>query len=47
MNDKGVVFNQNVKKIAFDDEHYEMMMSRYDDFKHVVENKSFYYSDLS
>lgn len=46
MNDKGVVFNQNVKKIAFDDEHYEMMMSRYDDFKHIVENKSFYYSDL-
>ena len=30
MNDKGIVFNNNAKKIAFDDEHYELMMSRYD-----------------
>ena len=33
MNDKGIVFNQNAKKIAFDDEHYENMMLRYDSFK--------------
>lgn len=46
MNDNGVVFNQNAKKIAFDDEHYEKMMSRYDAFKQIVENKAVYYSDL-
>lgn len=46
MNDNGVVFNQNAKKIAFDDEHYEKMMSRYDVFKQIVENKAVYYSDL-
>lgn len=46
MNDKGVVFNQNAKKIALDDEHYLKMMSRYDAFKQIVENKSVYYSDL-
>lgn len=46
MNDNGVVFNQNAKKIAFDDDHYEKMMSSYDNFKYTVENKSIYYSDL-
>lgn len=46
MNDKGVVFNQNAKKIASDNEHYDKMMSRYDVFKQIVDNKSGYYSDL-
>ena len=46
MNDKGVVFNQNAKRIALDDEHYKKMMSRYDAFKQIVENKAGYYSDL-
>ena len=46
MNDKGMVFNQNAKKIAFDDEHYEMMMSRYDFFMQNVKNRSNYYSNI-
>lgn len=46
MNDNGIVFNQNAKKIAFDDEHHEMMMSRYDFFMHNVKNRSNYYSDF-
>lgn len=46
MNDNGIVFNQNAKKIAFDDEHHEMMMSRYDFFMQNVKNRSNYYSDL-
>ena len=46
MNDKGVVFNQNAKNIAFDDEHYEMMMSRYQQFMHNNENYTDFYSDL-
>ena len=25
MNDNGIVFNQNAKKIAFDDEHHELL----------------------
>ena len=46
MNDKGIVFNNNAKKIAFDDEHYEMMMSRYDFFMQNVKNRSNYYSNI-
>ena len=46
MNDNGVVFNQNAKNIAFDDEHYEMMMSRYQQFMHYNENYTNYYSDF-
>ena len=46
MNDKGMVFNQNAKKIAFDDEHYELMMSRYDFFMQNVKNRSNYYSNI-
>ena len=46
MNDKGMVFNQNARKIAFDDEHYEMMMSRYDFFMQNVKNRSNYYSNI-
>ena len=46
MNDKGVVFNQNAKNIAFDDEHYEMMMTRYQQFMHNNENYTNHYSDL-
>lgn len=46
MNDKGVVFNNNAKKVAFDDEHYEMMMSRYDFFMQNVKNRSNYYSNI-
>ena len=47
MNDNGVVFNQNAKNIAFDDEHYEMMMSRYQQFMHNNENYTNFYSDLN
>ena len=46
MNDNGVVFNQNAKNIAFDNEHYEMMMSRYQQFMHNNENYTNYYSDF-
>ena len=46
MNDKGIVFNNNAKKIAFDDEHYELMMSRYDFFMQNVKNRSNYYSNI-
>jgi L-lactate dehydrogenase complex protein LldF len=46
MNDKGIVFNNNAKKIAFDDEHYEMMMSRYDFFMQNVKNRSNYYANI-
>lgn len=47
MNDNGIVFNQNARKIAFDDEHYEMMMSHYQKFMHNMENCTNYYSDLN
>ncbi len=46
MNDNGMIFNQNARKIAFDDDHYEKMMSRYDFFMQNVKNRSNYYSDL-
>ena len=46
MNDNGIIFNQNAKKITFDDEHYEMMMTRYEQFMQNVENCTNYYSDL-
>ena len=46
MNDKGIVFNQNAKNIAFDDEHYENMMLRYDSFMQNVKNRSNYYSNI-
>lgn len=46
MNDKGVIFNQNAKKIAYDDEHYEMMMTRYQQFMQDSENYTDYYSDI-
>lgn len=46
MNDNGMIFNQNAKKIAIDDEHYEMLLSRYDFFMQNVKNRSNYYSDI-
>lgn len=46
MNDNGMIFNQNAKKIAFDDEHYERMMSHYDFFMQNVKNRSNYYSNI-
>lgn len=46
MNDNGIVFNQNAKIMAFDNEHYELMMSHYQRFIHNLENCTNYYSDL-
>ena len=46
MNDNGIVFNQNAKNIAFDNEHYENMMARYQYFMHNYKNYTNYYSDL-
>lgn len=47
MNDNGVVFNQNAKKIAFDDDHCEKMMNRYDFFKQNIEKRTNYYSNIN
>lgn len=46
MNDNGVVFNQNAKKVANDKGHYELMMSHYQSFKHNEENNVTMYSNL-
>lgn len=46
MNDNGMIFNQNAKKIAFDDEHHERMMYHYDFFMQNVKNRSNYYSNI-
>lgn len=46
MNDNGIVFNQNAKKIAYDDGHYELMMSHYNAFKHNGEKNVSLYSNL-
>lgn len=41
-----MIFNQNAKRIALDDEHYENMMLRYDSFMQNVKNRSNYYSNI-
>ncbi len=46
MNDKGIFFKQNAKAIAFDDEHYELMMSHYQSFKCNAEKNASLYSNL-
>lgn len=47
MNDNGIIFNQHAKNIAFNDEHYKMMMTHYDLFRQIIKNSAEYYSDLN
>lgn len=46
MTEKGAVFSQNVKKIAFDDENKKKMMSRYEYFMHLTEDCAVHYANL-
>ena len=46
MTEKGTVFNQNVKQIAFDDEHRGRMMSRYEHFVAVAEDCTNHYANI-
>ena len=46
MTEKGTVFSQNVKRIAFDDEHHERMTARYDFFMRVAKDCANHYSNI-
>ena len=46
MTEKGTVFNQNVKQIAFDDEHRKRMMTRYEAFTHLAEDCANQYANI-
>lgn len=46
MTEKGTIFNQNVKQVAFDDEHRKRMMSRYDLFTRLAEDSTKHYANI-
>ena len=46
MTEKGTIFNQNVKQVAFDDDHRKRMMSRYEFFTRVAEDCSNHYANI-
>ena len=46
MTEKGTVFSQNVKQVAFDVEHQKRMMSRYDFFMSVAEDCANHYANI-
>lgn len=46
MTEKGTIFNQNVKQVAFDDEHRKRMMSRYDLFTRLAEDCTKHYANI-
>ena len=46
MTEKGTVFNQNVKQIAFDGEHRKRMISRYEFFTSVAEDCANHYANI-
>ena len=46
MTEAGSVFNQNVKKIAFDDEHKKKMQARYEYFMRLTEDCAVHYANL-
>lgn len=46
MTEKGTIFNQNVKHVAFDEEHHKMMMARYDFFTCVAEDCANHYANI-
>ena len=47
MTEKGAIFSQNVKQIAFNDEHHKKMMARYEAFLRLAKGCAKYYSNLS
>ncbi|MBO7469767.1 MAG: lactate utilization protein [Bacteroidales bacterium] len=46
MTEKGTIFNQNVKQVAFDNEHRKRMMSRYDLFTRLAEDCTKHYANI-
>ena len=46
MTEKGAIFSQNVKQIAFDDEHLKKMRARYDLFMCVAEDCADHYANI-
>lgn len=46
MTEKGTIFNQNVKQVAFDDEHHKRMMARYEFFTCVAEDCANHYANI-
>ena len=46
MTEKGIIFNQNVKQIAFDGEHHKRMMARYDFFMRVAKDCADHYANV-
>ena len=46
MTEKGAIFSQNVKQIAFDDEHRKRMMARYEQFLCVAKDCAKHYANV-
>ena len=46
MTEKGAIFSQNVKQVAFDSERHKRMMARYDFFMCVAEDCANHYSNI-
>ena len=46
MTEKGTIFNQNVKQVAFDSEHRKRMMARYDFFTRLAEDCTKHYANI-
>ena len=46
MTEKGAIFSQNVKQIAFDSEHLKRMRARYDFFMCVAEDCANHYANI-
>lgn len=46
MTEKGTIFNQNVKQVAFDGEHRKRMMARYDFFTSLAEDCTKHYANI-
>ncbi len=46
MTEKGAIFSQNVKKVAFDGEHQKRMMDRYEFFLRVADDCARHYANI-
>ena len=46
MTEKGTVFNQNVKQVAFNDEHLKKLRTRYDFFMCLAEDCTNHYANI-
>jgi len=46
MTEKGAIFSQNVKQIAFNEEHHKRMMTRYDFFMCLAEDCASHYANV-